>query len=160
MFYTPKPRQFKYRPRFYDPEKERWEALKQKYADERAAAEMHTPPPYGSPSPNLGEEPDGQDFDLEYFQRRVRELDRSERSKLTWKDAFRKREMPKWNYQPRFAATESEGTGEHLAEFKRRGVNIKRRFDVSDTDYMKPVPAGRIMLYALLVCALLYWILF
>lgn len=160
MFYTPKPRQFKYRPRFYDPEKERWEALKQKYADERAAAEMHTPPPYGSPSPNLGEEPDGQDFDLEYFQRRVRELDRSERSKLTWKDAFRKREMPKWNYQPRFASTENEGTGEHLAEFKRRGVNIKRRFDVSDTDYMKPVPAGRIMLYALLVCALLYWILF
>ena len=59
MFYTPKPRQFKYRPRFYDPEKERWEALKQKYADERAAAEMHTPPPYGSPSPNLGEELNG-----------------------------------------------------------------------------------------------------
>ena len=39
-------------------------------------------------------------------------------------------------------------------------MSIKRRFDVSDTDYMKPVPAGRIMLYALLVCALLYWILF
>jgi len=25
---------------------------------------------------------------------------------------------------------------------------------------MKPIPAGRIMLYALLVCMLLYWILF
>ena len=37
MFYTPKPRQFRYKPRFYDPEKERWEALKQKYADEQAA---------------------------------------------------------------------------------------------------------------------------
>ena len=147
MFYTPKPRQFKYRPRFYDPEKERWEALKQKYADEH----------------KVSSEPlsvDNDDKDVEYFQRKVRELDRSERSKLTWKDAFRKREMPKWNYQPRFASTEEEGTGEHIAHFKKRGMNIKRRFDVSDTDYMKPVPAGRIMLYALLVCALLYWILF
>ena len=32
MFYTPKPRQFRYQPRFYDPEKEKWEALKAKYA--------------------------------------------------------------------------------------------------------------------------------
>lgn len=150
MFYTPKPRQFTYRPRFYDPEKERWEALKQKYADEKAKTEEKADVANGQ-----------DDADLEYFQRRVRELDRSEHHQgLTWKDAFRKREMPKFNYQPRFATTESEGVGEHLAEFKKRGVNIKRRFDVSDTDYMKPVPAGRIMLYALLVCALLYWILF
>ena len=147
MFYTPKPRQFKYRPRFYDPEKERWEALKQKYADEHRASSEPTAV-------------DNDDKELEYFQRKVRELDRSERSKLTWKDAFRKREMPTWNYQPRFASTEEEGTGEHIAHFKKRSMSIKRRFDVSDTDYMKPVPAGRIMLYALLVCALLYWILF
>lgn len=152
MFYTPKPRQFKYRPRFYDPEKERWEALKQKYADEHRAE----PVTGGQESVAV----DSDDKDLEYFERRVRELDRSERGKLTWKDAFRKREMPTWNYRPRFASTEEEGTGEHIAHFKKRGMSIKRRFDVSDTDYMKPVPAGRIMLYALLVCALLYWILF
>ena len=152
MFYTPKPRQFKYRPRFYDPEKERWEALKQKYTDEHRVE----PVTGGQESVAV----DSDDKDLEYFERRVRELDRSERGKLTWKDAFRKREMPTWNYQPRFASTEEEGTGEHIAHFKKRGMSIKRRFDVSDTDYMKPVPAGRIMLYALLVCALLYWILF
>ena len=152
MFYTPKPRQFKYRPRFYDPEKERWEALKQKYADE------HRVEPVAGGQESVAVDSD--DKDLEYFERRVRELDRSERGKLTWKDAFRKREMPTWNYQPRFASTEEEGTGEHIAHFKKRGMSIKRRFDVSDTDYMKPVPAGRIMLYALLVCALLYWILF
>lgn len=152
MFYTPKPRQFKYRPRFYDPEKERWEALKQKYADE------HRVEPVTGSQESVAVDSD--DKDLEYFERRVRELDRSERGKLTWKDAFRKREMPTWNYQPRFASTEEEGTGEHIAHFKKRGMSIKRRFDVSDTDYMKPVPAGRIMLYALLVCALLYWILF
>ncbi len=150
MFYTPKPRQFKYKPRFYDPEKEKWEALKQKYADEREKEELEK---------GIAESGEG-NADLEYFQRRVRELDRSESHKLTWKDAFRKREMPKFNYQPRFAQTEEEGTGEHLASFKKRGANIKRRFDVSDTNYMKPIPAGRIMLYALLVCLLLYWILF
>ena len=150
MFYTPKPRQFKYRPRFYDPEKEKWEALKQKYADEHAKADAATTATTST---------DGGD-DLEYFQRRVRELDREKSRKLTWKDAFRKREMPTFNYQPRFAQTEEEGTGERLNEFKKRGAKIKRRFDVSDADYMKPVPAGRIMLYALLVCALLYWILF
>ena len=153
MFYTPKPRQFHYRPRFYDPEKERWEALKQKYADEKAKAELT----------ERADNPENSDnADLEYFQRRVRELDRSERKGLTWKDAFRKREMPTWNYQPRFGSEsgEAQSTGEHLKNFKKRGINIKRRFDVSDSDYMKPVPAGRIMLYALLVCALLYWILF
>ncbi len=150
LFYTPKPRQFKYRPRFYDPEKEHWEALKMKYAIE------HQELPESSSDADSPESPD-----LEYFQRRLRELDREKKEGLTWKDAFRKREMPKWNYQPRFAqTTEETGTGEHLNEFKQRGSKIKRRFDPSDTDYMKPVPAGRIMLYALLVCALLYWILF
>ena len=148
MFFTPKPRQFTYRPRFYDPEKERWEALKQKYADEKAKAE----PTKAADASD--------DSELEYFQRRVRELDRSEHSKLTWKDAFRKREMPTFNYQPRFADSGEEGTGEHLHNFKSGAAKIKRRFDVTDSDYMKPVPAGRIMIYALLVCALLYWILF
>lgn len=150
MFHTPKPRQFRYQPRFYDPEKERWEALKQKYADERAAEEAR------NNAAEVGE-------DLEYFQRRLREIDRRERHSkggLTWKDMFRKREMPQFNYQPRFATTESEGTGEHIHQFKQRGKSIKRRFDIADKDYLKPVPAGRIMLYALLVCALLYWILF
>ena len=159
MFYTPRPRQFHYKPRFYDPEKDRWEALKQKYADERAAEEAAT-----------NSETSTAD-DLAYFERRVRELDREGKKNkgLTWKDAFRKREMPKWNYQPRFSGettsqidseTTNSGTGEHIAEFKKRGMRIKRRFDVTDPDYLKPVPAGRIMLYALLVCALLYWILF
>ena len=81
--------------------------------------------------------------------------------------------MPTFNYQPRFidGAKESEegvkwnertneGTGKHIAEFKKRSVKIKRRFDIADKDYMKPVPATRIMLYTLLVCLLLYWILF
>lgn len=158
LFPTPKPRQFRYQPRFYDPEKERWEALKQKYADEQAAKQA------SDDAPASAEDVHELDKDLEYFQRRVRELDRTEREKkhgLTWKDLFRKREMPTFNYTPRFQTENQEmTTGEHIAEFKKRNVKIKRRFDISDTDYMKPVPATRIMLYVALVCMLLYWILF
>ena len=156
MFYTPKPRQFTYRPRFYDPEKERWEALKQKYADEKAAEAEG-----GSPTPD-------DDRELEYFQRRVRQIDREERQKsggLTWKDAFRKRDMPKFNYQPRFsgqqAAADGEATEEHAAQAPRK-IKIKRRFDLhpEDSDGPKPIPATRILLYTFLACLLIYWIVF
>lgn len=176
MFYTPKPRQFRYQPRFYDPEREKWEALKAKYALERELEETRKTEnevevadipdiPDGS---DLTDLTDGADNELAYFQRRVREIEREEkRQGLTWKDLFRKREMPTFNYQPRFSASEKQqaesgeqGTGEHLASFKKRNAKIKRRFDVADKDYMKPVPATRIMLYTLLVCLLLYWILF
>ena len=165
MFYTPKPRQFRYQPRFYDPEKERWEMLKMKYAIEHGNASTETAD--DSELLNLS---DMQDKEMEYFVRRVREFDREERKKksgLTWKDMFRKREMPKFNYQPRFSASGEQsvergehGTGEHIAAFKKRNMKIKRRYDIADKDYMKPMPAGRIMLYAMLVCLLLYWVLF
>lgn len=173
MFYTPKPRQFSYKPRFYDPEKERWEALKAKHAllneAEELAKRQDSEEIAGRDTESVE-----QNAELEYFQRRVREIDEEQRAKerkLTWKDLFRKREMPKWNYQPRFGTESTEqraesvesdrlSTGEHLAAFKKQRIKIKRRFDVTDTDYMKPIPAGRIMLYALLVCLLLYWILF
>ena len=162
MFYTPKPRQFKYRPRFYDPEREKWEALKQKYADERMLREAMEQAEGTEDQGAAGSTAvAGADKELEYFQRRVREMDREKkRQGLTGRDMFRKREMPTFNYQPRFATKEGEDTGEHIASFKKRSTKMQRRFDIGDTDYMKPVPAGRIMLYALLVCALLYWILF
>ena len=162
MFHTPKPRQFHYQPRFYDPEKEKWEALKAKYALERELAEKEVKSEDSEYS-DYSDYSENPDSELAYFQKRVRELDREEKRKgLTWKDLFRKREMPTFNYQPRFATTESteQGTGEHLASFKKRSTKIKRRFDVTDKDYMKPIPATRIMLYTLLVCMLLYWILF
>ena len=166
MFETPKPKQFKYRPRFYDPEKERWEALKQKYADQRLIESLEN----GTDIPDSSVTSEGtanSDADLAYFQQRVRELERKERSRLTWKDMFRRREMPKFNYQPRFAnggelAKDSgSSTAEHLSDFKRRGIKIKRRFGDTDPDdnTLKPVPAGRIMLYALLATLLLYWII-
>lgn len=168
LFYTPKPRQFRYQPRFYDPEKEKWEALKAKYALEREL-EKRANESEKSEYTEHSDYSDDSDKELAYFQQRVRELDREEKrgkKGLTWKDMFRKREMPQFNYQPRFsnsettAKTEEQGTGAHLAAFKKRSTKIKRRFDVTDKDYMKPIPATRIMLYTLLVCLLLYWILF
>jgi len=167
LFETPKPRQFRYKPRFYDPEKERWEALKQKYADERLRAELAEAGEAMDTTADTAAGDATGDADLEYFQRRVREMDRSKSSRLTWKDMFRKREMPRFNYQPRFAhgettGDEKTGTAEHIAQFKNRGIKIRRRFgnDDADDNSLKPVPAGRIMLYALLATLLLYWILF
>ena len=166
MFETPKPKQFRYKPRFYDPEKERWEALKQKYADQRLRDELAAACDETAVASDVTAADVAGDADLEYFQRRVRELDRKEKSRLTWKDMFRKREMPRFNYQPRFIQEETprpakSGTAEHIAEFKNRGIKIRRRFgDDSDDHSLKPVPAGRIMLYALLATLLIYWILF
>lgn len=173
MFYTPKPRQFSYKPRFYDPEKERWEALKQKYADERMMRDLEAELMESDHEVQevQMDTADTTDADLAYFQRRVREVESREREKqrgLTWKDLFRKREMPTFNYTPRFSgSTDSDpaevtkqGIGEHINNFKQRNVKIKRRFDISDTEYMKPIPATRIMLYALLASLLIYWIVF
>ena len=96
MFEVDKPRRFHYEPRFYDPEKEKWEALKKKYAIEQEKQEKQ--------QAKEAEHKEGaEDEELEYFEKRVRDLDREERaqaSKMTWKDLFRKREMPTFNYQP------------------------------------------------------------
>ena len=169
MFYTPKPRQFHYRPRFYDPEREDWEALKAKYNldDETTETEHgseYTPRSQSDSSPNLGEQPVtvNEDTDLEYFQRKLRDIDRKERKekqKLTLADLFRKREKPQFHYVSRFDEngnlidTPSASTKETTV--KRR---INRRFSDEDMDGLKPVPAGKIMIYTLIVCILLYLI--
>lgn len=171
MFYTPKPRQFHYEPRFYDPEKEKWEAMKKKYEQRETTTES------ASESKGEGNE------DLEYFEQRVREIEEDEKRehrKLGFADLFKRREMPKFNYQPRFqggditTATESSKEGKEACESEKimdkyaengganrtRKIKIRRRFDMGDSDYMKPVSGGKIMLYALLACLLLYLILF
>jgi hypothetical protein len=117
MFYVPKPRQFNYRPRFYDPRKERLEALKRKYA----------PNPEGATQE-----------EVEYFEQRVRKLEEEgnvKHSKLTWKDMFRKRKMPKFEYKSRFLTEEGamsekpETATEHVQQFKEEHTRIRRRLD-------------------------------
>jgi hypothetical protein len=172
MFYTPKPRQFHYTPRFYDPEKEKWEEIKRKYSEERTA--------------DSGQQSVATDAELEYFERKVRDIEDGEKQdsrKLGFKDLFRRRKMPTFNYQPRFqagASGQAEATEEQssisadnavidkytdeapAAEQgnRTRKIKIRRRFDISDTEYMKPVSGGKIIIYALLACLLLYFILF
>jgi hypothetical protein len=169
MFYTPKPRQFHYTPRFYDPEKEKWEALKKKYSNQQ--------------SEGNGQQTETTDAELAYFEQRVREIEneeKRERQKLGFSDLFRRRKMPTFNYQPRFqsgAGSQQATDGDQQAAvgadsaildkysgegqgYKTRKIKIRRRFDMGDSDYMKPVSGGKIILYALLACLLLYLILF
>ena len=165
MFEVEKPRRFHYEPRFYDPEKEKWEALKKKYAIEQERKEGQKA---AAESENGGEE------DLQYFEQRLKDLDKEERAKstqLTWRDLFRKREMPKFNYQPRFVGgVDTKATSESdkepmpaideqtLADKYRAAkhqIKIKRRFDISDSEYMKPISGTKIILYCFIVFLLI-----
>lgn len=164
MFEVEKPRRFHYEPRFYDPEKEKWEALKKKYAMQKEADEAKQKDAEQSENSETGEK------DLEYFEQRVRSLNRQEHklaSRLTWRDFFRKREMPKFNYHPRFTETGmqqetpsdtdgalGEPVGEDIVKKYRQPIHqikIRRRFDISDPDYMKPISGTKIILYCFIV---------
>lgn len=160
MFYTPKPRQFHYKPRFYDPEREDWELLKAKY-DIDDDGIPHRIPTQPEPAQVANTE-ETTDQDLEYFQRRLRDIERKERQekqKITLADLFRKRERPQFHYVSRFDENgnlkDSTATHSSSTVTKKR---ITRRFNDEDMDGLKPVPAGKIMLYTLLVCILLYLI--
>lgn len=160
MFYTPKPRQFHYRPRFYDPEKEEWEKLKTKYR-------LDNDLPLDDDKLRSQSQANDQnvDEDLEYFQRKVKSIERQERQnkqKIGLADMFRKREVPQFHYVSRFDSegniidTTATPTKENAV--KRR---ITRRFeDDDDFDRFKPVPAGKIMIYTLIVTFLLIFIFF
>ena len=160
MFEVEKPRQFHYVPRFYDPEKEKWEALKKKYAMEQEKKEAAEAPKQ--------QDEKGEDGELEYFQQRVRDINKeqlAQSSRLTWRDIFRKREMPKFNYQPRFSAdaqaqnaTTDEADAQSITnkyQQVKRQIKIHRRFDISDTDYMKPISGTKIVLYGFIAFILI-----
>ena len=164
MFEVEKPRQFHYVPRFYDPEKEKWEALKKKYAIEQEKKENAE-----ANATQTGEDGDD-DATLEYFQQRVRDINREKNAKssqLTWRDLFRKREMPKFNYQPRFSgaaqqqaqsADDADTNAQSLVEKywqAKRQIKIRRRFDISDSEYMKPISGTKIVLYGFIAFILI-----
>lgn len=163
MFEVEKPHRFHYEPRFYNPEKEKWEALKSKYADKENAQENIV---VETPCSDSAEKE--ADADLEYFERRVRDIDREAKeksSKLSWKDLFRKREMPTFNYQSRLNLNSSEPDStniptvdETLADKYRqskRQIKIRRRFDISDSEYMKPISGTKIIVYGMIVVLLI-----
>ena len=76
--------------------------------------------------------------------------------------------MPTFNYQPRFSgaggqeAAQGEGKpaqGDDAVMEKYRQpkhlIKIHRRFDISDPDYMKPIPGTKIILYCFIAFLLL-----
>ena len=163
MFEVEKPRQFRYVPRFYDPEKEKWEALKKKYAIEQEKKSTDAEQQEASDA-------GGGDAELEYFQRRVRDINYEnlkKNSRLTWRDLFRKREMPKFNYQPRFSGEAVPKVDEGISSDvdvqrltdkywqAKRQIKIRRRFDISDSEYMKPISGTKIVLYGMIAFILL-----
>ena len=161
MFYTPKPRQFHYSPRLYDPEKEEWEKLKAKYRLKNGIHLDDNLLNSNNESNNNAINEESVDSELAYFQRRVKDIDRSERqrkNKLTLSDLFVKREKPEFHYVSRF---DNEGnlvdSTTHLSE-KAVQHKISRRFDNDDMDRFKPIPASKIILYTLGVCILLLFI--
>ena len=177
MFEVEKPRRFHYEPRFYDPEKEKWEALKKKYAIEQepgVRADIQEPvgKATGTEATDSVSEPtiSSEETGLDYFENRLRDLDRQKReasSRLTWRDLFRKREMPRFEYRPRFSPEgmrneeleiRNDGTEDELVQkyaTPRHRIKIRRRFDIADSDYMKPIPGTKIILYTGIVCLLL-----
>lgn len=165
MFYTPKPRQFHYKPWFYDPEKEELEQLKMKYKIQHGEKDNVSSdiPADADSKAAQGVEECGPDTDLEYFQRRVRDIDREERQarqKMTLADLFRRREKPTFHYVSRFDADgnlmETPPTMTKNGEVKRR---IQRRFDnAEDWDRFKPIPASKIIVTTLLAFLLLFFI--
>ena len=91
---------------------------------------------------DTGETTISDDKELAYFQEKVRQMEHKDKEKsrgLTWKDAFRKREMPEFHYTPRFQnmpdaeAKPADTAEQRLADAKERNIRIKRRFDVNRT---------------------------
>lgn len=178
MFEVEKPRRFHYEPRFYDPEKEKWEAMKKRYAieQERRDAQIQAAAD-AALDDDAAAKKDGENDELAYFEQRLKDVERQRAdrsSQLGWRDMFRKREMPKFNYQPRFvngvdtkAPTAENNTNEPASDAvadktlaekyrdNRYRIKIKRRFDISDTDYMKPISGTKIILYCFVVFLLI-----
>lgn len=142
MFDVRKPRQFHYNPRFYDPEKEKWENLKKKYAYREELKDIAN----DSEKSEEQKQQDALDAELAYFEQRVRESYHHNRqnSKLAKRSSSKKRNSEK---------TDSENGG----DWGNR-IRIKRRFDNSKDDYLQPVPARKILLYTLLILLLLYFV--
>ena len=123
--------------------------MKKKYAIEKEKEEFLKEAAKADSSSEDGES------DLAYFEQRLQSIDREKRqqsSHLTWKDLFRKREM---HGTTDGGNVPDDGT---LTEKYRQPIHkikIRRRFDISDTNYMKPISGGKIILYCFIVFLLL-----
>ena len=155
FFYTPKPRQFSYNPRFYDPEREKFEKLKAQYKLKN----------------NYEKIPQTENEDLAYFQSKIKSFDNKQRN-TSIGNIFKKKEMPKFNYKPRFVngvdtmaetSNESNTTPTSIEQIEyRKKITFRRPigYDRDDESPMaEPIPASKIFIYATVIIILLLWIL-
>ena len=132
FFQRPKPRQFKYRPRFYDPELEKFEELRKKYQK--------------TESLQIDDET------LSYYRKRIHSIEREQTSSVG--SLFKKKVVPKFNYQPRFASNKEEA----LAPSKSR-IEFKSMFQDRE-DTTETFPSKQIIVTIVVVLLLLVWIFF
>ena len=144
MFYTPSPRRFTYKPRYYSEEKEELEMLRSKYANQKQASD------------------DTPDEDLRYYRNLVDSFDKKE-EKTSFSGLLKRKQVRQFSYKPRFA-----DNGEPIAEQKdevSKGyghkVELKKAMKERHSSYTaEPVPASRIFIYAAIVSIIVLWILF
>ena len=156
FFYTPKPRQFNYSPRFYDPEREKFEDLKAKYKLKN----------------NYDEIPQSESEDLAYFQAKIKSFDMNKRSSgFSAAGLLKKKEMPKFNYKPRFAQS-SETSTDNTVENKDAVSSIDQISYTKKISFRRPiaydredespiaeqVPTSKIIVYGIVIVILLLWI--
>ena len=150
FFYTPKPRQFKYSPRFYDPEREKFEELRNKY-------NLDT---------NYEKLSDATADELAYFKSKLKTYDKKKNSSdFAWSFIFKKKEMPTFNYKPRFAENMTEEEKNKLTADNKVGYQKKISFrrpiayDYEDESPMaEPIPFSKVIIYAIVIIIMLLWI--
>lgn len=144
MFYTPSPRRFTYKPRFYSEEKEELEMLKAKYAKQKNAPAETT------------------DEDVRYYRDLVDSFDKKEETSGAF-SFLKRRQVRQFSYKPRFADS-GEPTAENPDGAPKgygRKIELKKAMHERHSSYTaEPVPASRIFIYAAIVSIIVLWILF
>lgn len=146
MFYTPSPRRFTYKPRYYSEEKEELERLRAKYANRKD----------GEPDPAATDE------NLKYYRDLVDSFDKKE-ERLSFSGLLKRKQVRQFSYKPRFADN-GEPTDEQQSESPKgygRKIELKKAMHERHSSYTsEPVPASRIFIYAAIVSIIILWIMF
>ena len=144
MFYTPSPRRFTYKPRYYSEEKEELEMLRAKYAN-RKEGEAETT-----------------DEELKYYRDLVDSFDKKE-EKPSLSGLLKRRQVRQFSYKPRFTDS-GEPISEKQDEVPKgygRKIELKKAMHERHSSYTaESVPTYRIFIYAAIVSIIVLWILF
>ncbi len=145
FFYTPKPRQFTYRPIYYDSKKEAFEKLKKEYE---------------TSTQNVSE--DDKKL-LEYYEKRITELE-SERQTKKKQSFWSRKKIRKFNYQPRFQNSTTEQTITEVSVPTQKEVSYKeplkmrRSLYYEDRTFVNAIKSSRILIYLIIAILLCIWI--